>query len=185
MLALLRLGGEQDAGPFCLRYPRDSVPAPVPPLAEIPPVEYGTWEMLREGSDLAILAVGTMVGPALAAADLLADDGIAATVVNCRFLKPMDDETLRRVLGLPAILTVEEGTVVNGFGAAVALRLAELSDDAPAAHFASLGVPDRIIDHASRGEQLAEVGLTPTRIADRARALARGRLAAPLPGGVG
>jgi 1-deoxy-D-xylulose-5-phosphate synthase len=183
MLALLRLGVEQQAGPFCLRYPRDSVPAPVPPLAEIAPVEYGTWEVLAEGPELAILAVGTMVHPALHAARILADEGIAATVVNCRFLKPMDDAVLERLLSLPAILTVEEGTIVNGFGAAVARRLAELHGDVPQAHFASIGVPDRIIDHASRGEQLAEVGLTPEAIAERARALARHGLGAPVPGG--
>ncbi|MGH7445438.1 MAG: 1-deoxy-D-xylulose-5-phosphate synthase, partial [Longimicrobiales bacterium] len=89
MLALLRLGVEQDR-PFSLRYPRDNVPAPVPALADIPAIESGTWEVLRSGSDVALLAVGTMVMPALQAAERLTADGIDATVVNCRFLKPMD-----------------------------------------------------------------------------------------------
>src|SRR5690606_19950040 len=73
MLALLRLGIECGE-PFSLRYPRDNVPAPVPSLAEIPPIELGTWEVVRSGHDLAILAVGTMVLPALAAAELLEAD---------------------------------------------------------------------------------------------------------------
>src|SRR5690606_22902402 len=92
MLALLRLGLEQDA-PFALRYPRANVPAPVPALSEIPPVEFGTWEVLRTGRHTAMLAVGTMVMPALEAAQRLAAEGIDATVVNCRFMKPYDEQT--------------------------------------------------------------------------------------------
>jgi len=171
MLALLRLGVERAEGPFTLRYPRDSVPAAVAPIDEIPEIEYGTWEELRHGSDVAILAVGTMVLPALESAGILAAEGIDATVINCRFLKPFDESMLTHVAASHrAILVVEEGTVVNGFGAAVSARL--LSDP----EFEGLrvhvhGVPDRIIEHATRGEQLAEVGLTPGGIAERVRAL--------------
>ncbi len=169
MLALLRLGVEWKDGPFSLRYPRDSVPDAVPALDEIPAVPYGKWEVLRRGEGLAILAVGTMVLPALEAARKLEAQGIDATVVNCRFLKPMDDETVAWVLDHHgAILTVEEGTVVNGFGAAV-LRAAAEHDGRH--HFAVHGVPDRIIEHANRGEQLAEVGLDPDGIVRRAAAL--------------
>jgi len=172
LLALLRLAVERAPGPFAIRYPRDNVPAPVPPLAEIPEVEYGTWEVLREGTDLAILAVGTMVLPALAAARSLEAAGVRATVVNCRFLKPFDEATLARILERhAALLTVEEGTIVNGFGAALAGRLAAERDRHPDLRLDLLGVPDRIIEHASRAEQLAEVGLTPDGIAARALAL--------------
>jgi 1-deoxy-D-xylulose-5-phosphate synthase len=179
MLALLRLGVERADGPFSLRYPRDNVPAPVPPLADIPAVEYGTWEVLRRGEGLAFLAVGTMVLPALEAAAALEADGINATVVNCRFLKPFDDDTLGWVLDRhSAVLTVEEGTVVNGFGAAVASR----AHSGGAAHAPAIevhGVPDRVIEHATRAEQLAECGLDVPGIAARARALAMaGALAA-------
>ncbi|HEX4932658.1 MAG TPA: 1-deoxy-D-xylulose-5-phosphate synthase, partial [Gemmatimonadaceae bacterium] len=72
MLALLRAGVEHDGGPFCLRYPRDVVPAAVPAMADIAATPHGTWEVLHRGSDVAILAVGTMVLPALAAAEALA-----------------------------------------------------------------------------------------------------------------
>jgi len=173
MLALLRLGAEQDQGPFSLRYPRDSVPAPVPPLAEIPRIELGTWEVLREGEALAFLAVGTMVGPALDAAALLEKHGFNATVVNCRFLKPHDQAVLDWVAQRhDAIVTIEEGTIVNGFGALIARLLEPIRHERPELKLDILGVPDRLIEHATREEQLEEVGLTPSAIAARARALA-------------
>ncbi len=172
MLGLLRLGVEHDGGPFTLRYPRDSVPADAPAMADVPEIEFGTWETLREGSDVALLATGTMVLPALEAAERLAEHGIDASVVNCRFLKPMDEETLEWALSSHrAVLTIEEGTVVNGFGAAVAAVAADRESDRPRVRI--LGVPDRIIDHATRGEQLEEVGLTPDGIAESARDLVR------------
>jgi 1-deoxy-D-xylulose-5-phosphate synthase len=171
MLALLRLGVAHDGGPFTLRYPRDAVPAPVPPLDEIPELEFGTWETLCRGGDVALLATGTMVLPALEAADLLRDHGVEASVVNCRFLKPMDENTLEWALtSHGAVVTIEEGTVVNGFGATVAARIGELdSPDRP--RLRVLGVPDRLIDHATRAQQLEEVGLTPAGIAAAAHEL--------------
>jgi 1-deoxy-D-xylulose-5-phosphate synthase len=170
MLALLRLGVERADGPFSLRYPRDNVPAPVPPLSEIPPIEYGTWEVLRRGSGLAILAVGTMVNPALEAAARLDAEGISATVVNCRFIKPLDEATLAWVLERhTAVLTVEEGTVINGFGSYVAQHVHT------AAHagvvLKALGVPDVILDHGTRDEQLADAGIDVAGITDSARRL--------------
>lgn len=173
MLALLRLGVEHD-GPFSLRYPRDNVPAAVPPLSEIAPVEYGTWETLRRGRGVAILATGTMVLPALDAANQLAAEGIDATVINCRFIKPMDERTLSAVASHhEAILTVEEGTIVNGFGAAVAAVLESRRAQHPNLSIEILGVPDRVIDHADRSQQLAEVGLDVQGIAARVRAVAQ------------
>ncbi|HEY0673204.1 MAG TPA: 1-deoxy-D-xylulose-5-phosphate synthase [Longimicrobiales bacterium] len=166
MLALLRLGVEHTTGPFCLRYPRDNVPAAVPAISEIPPVEYGTWEVLRTGQSVAVLAVGTMVVPALEVANTLANEGIEATVVNCRFIKPMDEATLSWVTAQHEIIvTIEEGTVVNGFGAAIAARV-----DQPVE---ILGVPDRVIQHANRDQQLTEAGLDKAGIADRIRAAAQ------------
>ena len=171
MLALLRLGVEQDA-PFALRYPRANVPAPVPALSEIPPVEFGTWEVLRTGRHTAILAVGTMVMPALEAAQRLAAEGIDATVVNCRFMKPYDEQTLAWVAANHgAILTIEEGTVVNGFGTLMAAALEPYRHEHPIVH-EILGVPDRIIQHASREEQLEECGLDVDSICERARTAA-------------
>jgi 1-deoxy-D-xylulose-5-phosphate synthase len=172
MLALMRLGVEQRVGPFSLRYPRDNVPAPVQVLEDIPRIEFGTWEVLRRGHDLAILAVGTMVLPAVSAARELEKAGIDATVVNCRFLKPIDDETLSWVLERhSAILTIEEGTIVNGFGAMLARHIEPRIADRRNFVIDTMGVGDRIIEHAPRSDQLTEVGLDVDSIVTRARNL--------------
>src|ERR671914_798412 len=166
MLALLRAAVAHEAGPFCLRYPRDAAPdAVVPPIAEIAPTPFGTWEVLRQGSEVAILAVGTMVGPSLAAAETLAEEGLSVTVVDCRFLKPYDEVTLAAVLAEHKyVLTVEEGTVVNGFGAFIGTVI-ERHD--PTVRVAVHGVPDRVIYAAARKRQLALCGLDSAGIADR------------------
>jgi 1-deoxy-D-xylulose-5-phosphate synthase len=173
MLALLRLAVERADGPYSLRYPRDNVPAAVPALTEIPAIEYGSWEVLRRGEGLALLATGTMVLPALEAAQRLEADGIRASVVNCRFLKPFDEATLAWVLAHhSAVLTIEEGVAVNGFGAALARHIEHARREHPELLLNSIGVPDRIIEHANRSEQLAECGLDVNGIAASARALA-------------
>lgn len=168
MLALLRTGLEH-SGPFSVRFPRDVTPDVPKPLAEIPDAPYGTWEVLRKGSDVAILATGTMVNPALEAAEMLAPDGFDITVVNCRFIKPYDEVMLNALLnGHSQILTVEEGTVINGFGAYMSAVIQRL---APGTRVAVHGVPDRIIYAAGRGRQLNMLGLDVEGIAARVRAL--------------
>lgn len=185
MLALLRLGLAHDDGPFSIRYPRASVPEEVPALAEIPPVPWGRWEILREGSDLAILAVGTMVHSALDAASQLEEShGIQATVVNCRFLKPWDRETLGRVLAEhSAVLTVEEGAVANGFGAYIGREIHDDPGLPVPRRFGTMGIPDTFIQHGPRAILLGELGLTPEGITDRARHLLADRSIVPSPSG--
>lgn len=170
MIGLLRAGLAHDAGPYCVRYPRDSVPdARIPPTSEIAPTPYGTWEVVRQGSEVAILAVGAMVLPSLAAADALAEEGLSVTVVDCRFLKPYDQVTLAAVLAEHRyVLTVEEGTVVNGFGAFMS---AVIGRHDPSVRVGVHGVPDRVIHAASRKRQLAACGLDAAGIANRVRAL--------------
>ena len=169
MLALLRAGLAHQDGPFALRYPRDVVPEPVPSAGEIAATPYGTWEVLRQGSELAILAVGTMVATSLEAAERLAADGLDVTVVNCRFLKPHDEITLTAILANHRqILVVEEGTVVNGFGAYMS---AVIERQEPGVRVHTHGVPDRIIYAAPRARQLAMLGLDAEGIARRVRAL--------------
>jgi 1-deoxy-D-xylulose-5-phosphate synthase len=121
LVGLLRTALAHTSGPFCTRYPRDKAPAEPRPAAEIPAVPYGTWEQLRSGKDIAILAVGTMVRPAQEAAELLAPDGIDCAVVNARFIKPLDHAMLELLLQEHrTLVTIEEGTIVNGFGAYLA-----------------------------------------------------------------
>jgi len=156
-------------GPSCTRYPRDKAPAAPRAASEIPAVPYGTWERLRSGRDVAVLAAGTMVLPAVQAAELLAADGIDCSVVNCRFLKPLDLAMLESVVQAHrVIVTVEEGTIVNGFGAYLTETLQTTH---PEVRVVSLGVPDRLMEQAPRAEQLEAHGLTAAGIAQRIAAL--------------
>ncbi len=169
LAALLRSGIEHEAGPFCVRYPRDLSPDVVPHAKEIPAVPHATWEVLRKGEEIAILAVGTMVQESLKAAEALAADGLPVTVVNCRYLKPYDATTLNALLAThQQLLVVEEGTVINGFGAFMASVVSALD---PNVRVQTHGVPDRIVYAASRAKQLAQVGLDAAGIADRVRAM--------------
>lgn len=157
-------------GPFSVRYPRDKAPADPNPVSSVPAVPYGTWELLRKGRGVAILGTGTMALPALEAAELLAADGLEVAAVNARFLKPMDERMLSGLLEECRVLvTVEEGTVVNGFGAALARRL---QDTHPDVRVVALGVADELMVQAPRADQLRRQGLTPAAIADRVRDLA-------------
>ena len=167
MIALLRTAVSHN-GPFAIRYPRDAAPDSVPPASEIEAVPYGTWDVVRKGSDLAILATGTMVLPSLEAANALASSGIDVTVVNCRFIKPYDSLTLAGIIAdHKQVLVVEEGTVVNGFGALMARVIEQLDHSV---RVGTHGVPDCVIEQAPRKAQLAAVGLDAAGIARRIRA---------------
>jgi 1-deoxy-D-xylulose-5-phosphate synthase len=168
MLALLRSAVENEK-PWSIRYPRDASPDDPPHIREIERIPYGTWEVLRKGQEVAILAVGTMVNPSLAAAELLSRDGINVTVVNCRFMKPYDEVTLAAVLAShQRVLVVEEGTVVNGFGAFMTSVIQKHDESV---RVQTAGVPDRIMYAAPRKRQLEQSGLHPEGIANRVRAM--------------
>jgi 1-deoxy-D-xylulose-5-phosphate synthase len=174
MIALLRSGLAYSAGPFCLRYPRDATPDIVPPASEIEPIQHATWEVVRRGNAagrdtdqaVAILAVGTMVLPSVAAAEILNETGASVTVVNCRYLKPHDERVLAEIVrDHRNVLVVEEGTVVNGFGAHMSAVIGELD---PSVRVVAHGVPDHFVDQAPRARQLAAIGLDARGIAQRA-----------------
>jgi 1-deoxy-D-xylulose-5-phosphate synthase len=131
-------------------------------------IPIGSWEIVREGRDVALLAVGTMVRAAAAAADLLHGWGIAAGVVNCRFVKPLDETMLCDLAGRHRMLvTLEENALRGGFGSAVYERLSERGEPVPRLmHF---GIPDRFIEHGSRETLLGELGLQPPQIAEKIR----------------
>jgi 1-deoxy-D-xylulose-5-phosphate synthase len=174
MLGLMRTASEHTTGPFSIRYPRDAAPDIAPPMSGIAATPYGKWEIVRKGAGardanggIAILAVGTMVLPAIAAADKLAEEGTNATVVNCRFIKPHDEEMLKAIIAENRnVLVVEEGTVVNGFGAHMSAVISQMD---PAVHVVAHGVPDEFIEQAPRARQLSLVGLDAPGIAARVR----------------
>jgi 1-deoxy-D-xylulose-5-phosphate synthase len=168
LIGLMRTALAHTAGPFCFRYPRDVTPDQVPATHEVSAIDYGSWDILRRGDELAILAVGTMVEPSLAAALAMAAEGVNVTVVNCRFLKPYDATTLASLLvDHRRFVVVEEGTSINGFGSYMASVIGEL--DAGALVIPH-GVPDRFVEQAPRARQLAAVGLDVAGITRRVRA---------------
>ena len=131
-------------GPIALRYPRGAGVGV--PLANKPkPLPIGKAEILKTGEDLLILAVGNRVYPALEAANVLEGMGVKTTVVNARFVKPLDVSLivpLAKKIG--KVITVEDNTLAGGFGSAV---VELLSDHYILAHIKRLGIPDKFIEH--------------------------------------
>ncbi|MBW2498586.1 MAG: 1-deoxy-D-xylulose-5-phosphate synthase [Deltaproteobacteria bacterium] len=145
-------------GPAAVRFPRGAgLGVPLDP--EIKKVPLGEAELLRDGRDAAILAVGATVHPALEAAGELAADGISCTVLNARFVKPLDRARITEIArDCGAILTVEEHAALGGFGSAVLELLAQEGLTIPSR---VLGVPDALIEH---GETPESVGVAPADI---------------------
>lgn len=152
-------------GPIAMRYPRGNGYG-VPLLeAGWEPIEIGKSEVLRRGDDVLIVAYGTMVHPALQTADILTEHGIKATVVNARFVKPLDTETiipLAREIG--KVVTLEEGCLQGGFGTAILEALADAKLQVPVTR---IGVPDILVEHATPDESKQSLGLTSPQIAER------------------
>ena len=144
--------------PIAVRYPRSNVPDAELPTGEPRVLAIGESEQLRAGGDVAIFALGTMVAPALAAAEKLAAEGISATVVNARFAAPVD---LRAIVGLAKsvgrIVTIEENVVMGGFGSAVS----ECLDKQGLAHVPvhRIALPETFVLHGKRDDLLRQCGL--------------------------
>jgi 1-deoxy-D-xylulose-5-phosphate synthase len=145
-------------GPAALRYPRgNGVGVDISRPPEKLPI--GKSETLREGEDVAIIAYGSMVLPALEAAENLAAAGIEATVVNARFVKPIDEEMIEMAAGSHGlIVTVEEAYLAGGFGSAV-IETLEQKGLQDAVKVVRMGVPDRIVTHGDASLLLAKYGL--------------------------
>jgi 1-deoxy-D-xylulose-5-phosphate synthase len=183
----LRLGLSLET-PSAIRYPRDSVPscnfedAIQASLRDAAKREWevGRSRVLREGADATIVVYGALAEHAFVAAEELASEGIEASVIDARFCKPVDGRMLSRVLRPEhPVITVEDHSLQNGFGSAVLEYAA--AHGLPAQWLTRLGHPDRLIAHATRREQLAEVGLDAAGIAasvrDAVRATASGETA--------
>ncbi|MBE7414249.1 MAG: 1-deoxy-D-xylulose-5-phosphate synthase [Deltaproteobacteria bacterium] len=157
--------------PVALRYPRGACTGvdASGPMRQIP---LGKAEVLKEGKDAAILAIGNMVHPALEAAGRLEKAGVKAGVINARFAKPLDAECiLQAASSAGALLTVEESSLQGGFGSAVLELLEERGVHVPVKR---LGVPDEFIEHGSQEELRARLGLTAEGIEAAAKALVAG-----------
>jgi len=171
---LLYTAVQQTGSPFAIRYPKENVPVdPAGTPMSIVPI--GSWEMIDDGDEAAILAVGTMVEAAVTVRRLLMEKGIRVGVVNCRFVKPMDLDLLVRLAAKHRLLvTLEENTIRGGFGTGVYETLNEAG--APLPRMLHLGIPDRFIEHGSREALFEDIGLLPAQIASTiARALSSAR----------
>ena len=156
-------------GPVAIRYPRGAGLG-VPMDAEPDLLPLGKGKLVRRGRDLAILAIGNRVAPALEAAMVLEVQGIKAAVVNCRFVKPLDRDLILRVAGDTGhLVTVEENVLQSGFGSAVLELLADegLTD----VKVVRLGVADQFVEHASPAVQRSLCGIDPEAIIQAARAM--------------
>ena len=142
--------------PFGIRYPKaSSVEFDESGQAELLPI--GSWNIERQGKDAVILVVGPMVYPAQDAANELIKSGISCEVVNCRFIKPMDEQYLKSIPDkFDYVITLEEGVVTGGFGDGVAAWLLE---NRYKGILKRLGLPDTFVEHGSRDQILELHGL--------------------------
>ena len=150
-----------DSGrPFAIRYPRGSVRGCLtdPDPKSIP---IGQGELLREGGDVALVALGKAVDEALLAAEELARQGIEASVVDARFAKPLDARLIRRVAALTGrLVTIEDHVLAGGFGSALTELISSGSSPALSrVEVIRLGLPDRFVEHAEASEQWREAGI--------------------------
>ncbi|MBI5197861.1 MAG: 1-deoxy-D-xylulose-5-phosphate synthase, partial [Nitrospirae bacterium] len=165
-------------GPAAVRYPRGNGYG-VPLDEAFRRLEIGQGEVLLEGRDIALLAIGRMVYPAMEAATILREEGLDVGVLNARYVKPLDQslilETVERYKGL---VTVEDGCLAGGFGSAV-LEFLE-SQDLVGIPVRRLGLPDQYIEHGSQKELWRLCGLDAQGIADSVRTFVR-KMVSPFP----
>jgi 1-deoxy-D-xylulose-5-phosphate synthase len=141
-------------GPSAIRYPRGKVPESLPKGSE---VTLGNGEVLRDGGDIALFAVGSSVLPALKAAEKLDKDGIQAAVINARFIKPLDKELILSIASrIPKIVTIEENNLQGGFGSSV---LECLNNSHITAKIKMLGIHDSFVEQGHPDRLRAKYGL--------------------------
>ncbi|MFO0076917.1 MAG: transketolase C-terminal domain-containing protein, partial [Cyanobacteriota bacterium] len=155
----------QHDGPCAIRFPRGEGEG-VPLMDEgWQPLEIGRGELLADGDDLLIVAYGSMVAPAMATAGLLQEKGVRAAVINARFLRPLDEALiLPMARRIGRVVTMEEGALPGGFGAAV---VEILNDRELAVPVLRIGIPDQLVDHASPDQSKQSLGLIPAQMAER------------------
>jgi 1-deoxy-D-xylulose-5-phosphate synthase len=159
------LTGLLHPGPCAIRYPRgESEGVATDPT--IVPLPIGRGEIVRDGDDVALVAIGAMVPVALKAADLLRDRGVAATVVNARFVKPLDRELLLDVAErVRRVVTIEDHALMGGFGSAVLELFGEADLRGVDVH--RIGLPDAFIEHGAQKLLRQQHGLDPEGVAQR------------------
>jgi 1-deoxy-D-xylulose-5-phosphate synthase len=159
---------DKNAGPFSIRYPRGNgvLIDWKRPFAEI---EVGKGRKLKDGKDMAILSFGTAGLLAQTAINLLEKDGISCGHYDMRFVKPLDEELLHEIFAqYKYIITVEDGTIVGGFGSAI---LEFMAENHYSADLTRMGMPDRIVEHGEPNELYAECGYDAKAIQQKAKSV--------------
>jgi 1-deoxy-D-xylulose-5-phosphate synthase len=163
-----------NAGPIAIRYPRGNAPTPQWPR-ESDPIEFGRAETLVTGDDVGILAYGAMVAPAFEAVRALQSEGIRPTLVNLRWAKPLDDETILDVAARTGrLIVIEEGIVTGGVGSAVLELLADRG--VTGVQVRRFGIPDRFVEHGAIPILHRLCMLTPEDFAEAAKEMIEGRM---------
>jgi 1-deoxy-D-xylulose-5-phosphate synthase len=157
-------------GPIAIRFPRGNGIG-VQMDEEFENIPIGSWEVLKDGDDVAILTFGTTIPMALEAWEILAKSGVSARVINARFIKPLDYKMLNELyaLNMP-ILTLEEAVLQGGFGSAV---LEHAADNQARVLIDRMGIPDCFIEHGSVTKLLEEIGLTTPDLVERVKELVK------------
>jgi 1-deoxy-D-xylulose-5-phosphate synthase len=166
--AMLSLAMEHD-GPFAIRYPRGTCPE-IPAHAEMEPVRIGKAEVLASGGEVCIIALGSVLSASVNALEILRKQGISASLINARFVKPLDTETiLEYARRCRRLVVVEENSIHGGFGSAIAELLASegLCDVA----IRQVGLPDEFVGHGAQTLLRQVHGLDPDHIARTAAEL--------------
>jgi 1-deoxy-D-xylulose-5-phosphate synthase len=160
---------QYDDGPIAVRFPRGSGVG-VQMEEELKSLPIGRAEVIREGSDIALLAFGNMVSLAERAAEQLVREGISPRVINARFAKPLDEALLLQMADedIP-LLTIEEGCLMGGFGSAVLEFYAERGIHGIVVE--RLAIPDRFIEHGGVEQLRKEIGLTVEQIVQKGRSI--------------
>lgn len=155
---MLKTAMDYKQGPIAVRYPRINGTGVIQDAVMLP-IEIGTWEVVREGEGVAVLAIGPMVQIAEDAAVVLESQGIQLKVINARFIKPLDEQMLLKLSKERThLITMEETALLGGFGSSVLEFYA--SKAITGIQVKCLGIPDYYVEHGSIPEQRAEVGLT-------------------------
>ena len=128
-------------------------------------IEIGEGEILEQGNDILIIAYGSMVSAATETATMLKSKGLSVCVVNARFVRPLDQNLIIPLVSkIKKVVTMEEGTLIGGFGSAIVEMLNDNEINIPVYR---IGIPDLLVDHASPDQSKEKLGLKPDQMAEK------------------
>jgi len=152
-------------GPTALRIPRGSGLGVATMDEGWEPIELGKGEVIEEGDDILIIAYGSMVAAAVETSSILRENNVNPCVINARFVRPLDNDLILPLAQkIKKVVTMEEGTLIGGFGSAITESLNDNDIHIPVLR---LGIPDVLVDHASPDQSKETLGLTPKLMSEK------------------